>query len=99
MMTPKNRRPIIPGEVIRQDFLEPLSISQATLANALGVSPSAVARLLSEQSAVSPDMAVRLGHVFGTSTGYWLNLQAAVTLFDAEHSQVAKAVKALPVLV
>jgi addiction module HigA family antidote len=99
MMTPANRRPITPGDVIREDFLEPLGISQSALAEALGVSRSTLARILSEDAAVSPEMAIRLGHALGTSAGYWLNLQTAVTLYDALHSKVAKEVKALPVLV
>lgn len=99
MLTPKNRRPITPGDVIREDFLEPLGITQTRPAEALGVDRSTLARILSEDAAISPEMAVRLGHVLRTSPGYWLNLQAAVTLYDAMHSKVAKEIEALPVLV
>jgi addiction module HigA family antidote len=99
MMTPANRRPITPGKVIREDFLVPLGMSQGALADALGVSRSSLARVLGEDAAVSPEMAVRLGHALGTSPGYWLNLQTAVTLYDAMHSSFAMEVKALPVLV
>jgi addiction module HigA family antidote len=98
-MPPVDRRPVTPGEVIREYFLDPLGISQATLAKALGVDRSTLTRVLNEVATVSPEMAVRLAHVLGTSPGYWLNLQSAVNLYDALHSDVAEQVRALPVLV
>lgn len=96
---PKNRRPIAPGEVLREDFVEPLNLTQDALAKALGVHRTTVNELLNSRRAVTPDMALRLGHAFRTSPAYWLGLQAAVDLFDAEHSEAKAEVERLPVLV
>lgn len=77
------RRPVHPGEILREDFLPEYELSVTTLAEALGVSRQSVNELLRERRAVSPEMALRLGKLFGTSPEFWLNLQRNVDLWDA----------------
>lgn len=80
---PLERRPIHPGEILREDFVPEYDLSVTTLAEALGVSRQSVNELLRERRAVSPEMALRLGKLFGTTPEFWLNLQRSVDLWDA----------------
>ncbi len=81
--TGMKRRPTHPGEMLREDFLSDYGLSVAGLAEALGVSRQSVNELLRERRAVSPEMALRLGRLFGNSPEFWLNAQRAVDLWDA----------------
>jgi addiction module HigA family antidote len=83
---PLERRPVHPGEMLREDFLPEYGLTVATLAEAAGVSRQSVNELLRERRAVSPEMALRLGKLFGTSPDFWLNLQRNVDLWDAARS-------------
>jgi len=78
------RRPIHPGEILREEFLPDYDLTVAGVATALGVSRQTVNELLRERRAVSPEMALRLSRLFGNSPEFWLNLQRAVDLWDAE---------------
>jgi antitoxin HigA-1 len=78
------RRPTHPGEILREDFMPDYGLTITSLAAALGVSRQSVNELLRERRALSPEMAVRLGQLFGNSAAFWLNLQRAVDLWDAE---------------
>ena len=78
------RRPIHPGEILREDFMPDYELSVSGLASALGVSRQSVNELLRERRAVSPEMALRLGALFGNTAEFWLNLQRAVDLYDAQ---------------
>jgi antitoxin HigA-1 len=77
------RRPIHPGEMLREEFLPEYGLSVTALAEAAGVSRQSVNELLRERRAVSPEMALRLGKLFGMSPEFWLNLQRSVDLWDA----------------
>jgi antitoxin HigA-1 len=77
------RRPTHPGEMLAEDFLPDFELTVATLADALGVSRQSVNELLRGRRAVSPEMALRLGRLFGNSPEFWLNAQRAVDLWDA----------------
>ncbi len=77
------RRPIHPGEILREDFLPDYDLTVAGLATKLGVSRQTVNELLRERRALSPAMALRLSRLFGTSPEFWLNLQRAVDLWEA----------------
>ncbi len=78
------RRPVHPGEVLREDFMPDYELSVSGLASALGVSRQSVNELLRERRAVSPEMALRLARLFGNSAEFWLNLQRSVDLYDAQ---------------
>jgi antitoxin HigA-1 len=80
---PLERRPIHPGEIVREDFMPDYGLTVSTLASALGVSRQSINELVRERRAVSPEMALRLGRLFGNSAEFWLNLQRSIDLFDA----------------
>lgn len=81
--TGMKRRPTHPGEMLREDFLPDFELSVSRLAEAVGVSRQSINELLRERRAVSPEMALRLGRLFGNSPEFWLNAQRAVDLWDA----------------
>jgi len=80
---PVERPPIHPGEILREDFLPDYGLTATALAEAVGVSRQSIKELLRERRAVSPEMALRLGMVFGMSAEFWLNLQRSVDLWVA----------------
>jgi len=80
------RRPIHPGEILREEFLPDYDLTVSGLARSLGVSRQTMNELLRERRAVSPEMALRLSRLFGNSPEFWLNLQRNVDLWDAENS-------------
>jgi antitoxin HigA-1 len=80
---PIKRRPPHPGEMLREDFLPDCGLTVSGLASANGVSRQSVNELLRGRRAVSPEMALRLGKLFGNSPKFWLNAQRAVDLWDA----------------
>lgn len=67
-------RPVHPGEVLREEFLQPMGLSASAVARALGVPRTRIERLASEQVDLSPDNALRLARYFRTSAEFWLNL-------------------------
>lgn len=81
-MLPKNRPPTTPGEILREEFLAPLKMTQAEFAERLGVTTESVNRLVNGKRAVSVEMALRLSKALGTSPDFWLNLQKD---FDVWH--------------
>ena len=78
------RRPTHPGEVLREDVLPALGMSQTELARRLGVSRLSVSELLLGKRALSPDMAVRIGRLTNTTPESWLSMQSAVDLWELE---------------
>lgn len=72
---------IHPGEVLREEFLIPLGLSQYALAKAIGVPALRISQICAGKRAVTADTALRLARFFGTSEGFWLGLQAD---FDLE---------------
>lgn len=73
-----------PGKILREEFLEPMGISQYRLAKDIGVPPRRVNEIVHGKRAISPDTALRLGRYFGTSAEMWLNLQARCDLIKRE---------------
>ena len=65
-----------PGEVLLEEFLTPMGISQNGLARDLGVPPRRINEIVHGQRAVTADTALRLARYFGTSEGFWMGLQA-----------------------
>ena len=76
--------PIHPGEVLREDFMKPLGISQYRLAKDIGVTPIRISQIVNGRRAVTVDTALRLGRYFGTSAAVWLPLQVRYDLEVAE---------------
>lgn len=83
--------PVHPGEILREEFLSPMTLTPYGLAKALGVPRTRIERLVREEASVTPDTALRLGRYFSTSAEFWMNLQTAFDLTRAEsqaHSQI-----------
>lgn len=72
-----------PGEVLLEEFLTPMGISQNALARELGVPPRRINEIVHGQRAVTADTALRLARYFGTSEGFWMGLQADYDLEEA----------------
>jgi addiction module HigA family antidote len=91
--------PIHPGEVLLEEFLEPLGISQYRLAQDISVDPRRIHAIVHGQRAVTADTALRLSRYFGTTARFWLNLQ---THYDLEKEKdrlgdrLAREVRELP---
>jgi addiction module HigA family antidote len=84
---------IHPGEYLAASYVEPLNLTQRELAEGLGVSTSAVSRLLSGDADLSPDMAIRLSIAFDRSAESWMLMQAKHSLNVVRQSIDPKAVK------
>ena len=82
-----SRKPTHPGEILREEFIPDYGLSVTQLSQRLSVSRQSVNELVRERRAVSPDMALRLARLFGTSPQYWLNLQRNVDLWDSLDAQ------------
>jgi addiction module HigA family antidote len=72
--------PIHPGEILLEEFLRPLGISQYRLARAIGVPPRRINEIVHGKRAISPDTALRLSRALGTSDRFWMNLQTRYDL-------------------
>jgi len=93
MRLPKNRRPTHPGEVFLEDFLIPLGITQKDAAERLRISYPRMNEIVKGKRSVTPDTALRLARFTGTEPEFWLNLQQAVDLWEAIHSDQAIELK------
>ena len=69
--------PAHPGDVLREDFLKPLGLSQYALAKALDMPQIRVSEIVNAKRAVTPDTALRLARYFGTSAEFWIGMQAS----------------------
>lgn len=87
-MAAKKLAPIHPGEVLLEDFLKPLGMSQYRLAKDLSIPPRRINEIVLGKRAVTADTALRLSRFFGTTERFWLNLQASYDL-DVERDRLA----------
>ena len=76
--------PIHPGEILREEFLEPMGLSQNKVALALRVPARRIGEIVRGKCSITADTALRLGRFFGTSARFWMNLQARYDLDVAE---------------
>ena len=74
-MPKKNQPPVHPGEILLEEFLIPMGISQYRLAREISVPPRRINEIVHGKRAVTADTALRLSRYFGTSDRFWLNLQ------------------------
>jgi addiction module HigA family antidote len=97
----KNKGPagwaVHPGEILREEFLEPMGISAYRLSVELRVSPPTINDIVRERRGITPEMAARLAKYFGTSEQFWLNLQDAFAVHQVKekYSKELKAIKPL----
>ena len=87
MRIPTHREPTHPGEMLREEFLIPMEISQRDLAEAIHVPYQRVNELINKKRGVTPSTALRLAKFFGVSADYWLNLQIRCDLYRAQESE------------
>ena len=76
-----------PGEILREEFIKPLGLTQGALAEKLGMSRVAVNEIVNGRRSVTPATALRLAKALGTTPEFWLNGQLAVDLYKAEHDE------------
>ncbi|MBV9158065.1 MAG: HigA family addiction module antidote protein [Acidobacteriaceae bacterium] len=84
------RKPIHPGEMLREEFMRPLGLSASGLATKLRVPAARISELVNERRGISPDTALRLERYFGTSAEFWLNLQNTYNLLTARQAKATK---------
>ncbi len=91
----KNRKPTHPGAILREDVLPSLSMTQVELADCLGVSRRTISQILHEHRPLTPDMAIRLSHLLGTTPESWLNMQQAldVWMLERKNARVYEQIK------
>ena len=85
------REPTSPGEILREEFLKPLGISQKQLADHIRCDVKVINRIVNNKNSVTPEMAMKLGFALNTSAQFWLNAQQAVDIF-----RVMKKIKEFP---
>ena len=90
---PTHGPPTHPGEMLLEEFLKPLGITQRALAEMIGVSYPRVNEIIHGKRGVTPDTALRLEQAFGMEAQFWLNLQMAWDLYHAQRAPGADEIK------
>ena len=95
-MLPKHRSPTHPGEMLEEEFLKPMGITQTALANHLGWSHAKVNELIHGKRGVTPAVALALSDALGTSAELWMGLQSNYELWQAtqDHKKKPRLAKA-----
>jgi len=81
------RKPTSPGEILFEEFLVPLEMTQKDLAKHLNCDYKVINRIVNEKASVTPEMAIKLGAAFKTTPTFWLNAQIALDLWDLRKEQ------------
>lgn len=87
MLIPENREPTPPGEMLLEEFMQPLNITQTALALRLGIGRDRVSEIIHGHRKITPSTALRLAKAFGTTPDFWLNGQLAVDLYRELHNR------------
>jgi addiction module HigA family antidote len=90
MVLPKNRPPTHPGEMLLEEFLRPLELSQAETARRLKMPLNRLNELIKGKRGITPDTALRLSELFKVSPEFWMNLQAGWDLWHARSRRKAR---------
>ena len=95
---PTNRAPIHAGEILLEEFLDPMDLTQRDLAKAIDVPYQRVNELVNGRRGVTPSTALRLAKFFGTTPGFWLNFQLRWDLYHAQKDEAdaLKRIRRLP---
>lgn len=96
MGIPTNRPPTHPGEMLLEEFLIPMGISQRDLALALNVPYQRINEIVNGRRGVTPSTALRLSKFFGMSADFWLNLQLRWDLYQAQQSERSEVERITP---
>lgn len=89
-MTAKKLNPIHPGEVLREEFIEPMGMSQREFAVKIGVTHTRLNQIVNEKRSITADTALRLSKALGTTPEFWMNLQARFDLDQTRDSSGSK---------
>ncbi|MBL0381312.1 MAG: HigA family addiction module antidote protein [Desulfofustis sp. PB-SRB1] len=84
---PKFREPIHPGEMLMEEFLEPMQITQRELSNAIHVPYQRINEIINGRRGITPSTALRLARYFGMSEDFWMNMQLRWDLYRARKSE------------
>ena len=93
---PSNREPTHPGVMLRSEFLEPLGISQSKLAAGINVPFQRINDIVRGRRGVTPSTSLRLSKFFGTTPGFWMNLQMRCDLHRARVSEAEQLDEIMP---
>ena len=95
---PTHRPPTHPGEMLLREFLEPLELTQTELAERMEIPFQRINSLVNGRRGITPDTALRLSKVFGTTPGFWMNHQLRWDLFHAQRDaeEVLKRIEPVP---
>ena len=85
------RRPTTPGEILSEEYLIPMGVTQGDFARRLGVDIKTINRVVKGRTRVTAELALKLGRELETTPEFWLNLQTAVDVFDAKQAELAEA--------
>jgi addiction module HigA family antidote len=88
-MIPKQRRPVSPGEVLQEEFLKPLELTQTALAERMNVPIQRINTLINGKRGVTAETALLLAKIFDTTPQFWMNLQTNCDLWDAQQKLTA----------
>lgn len=88
MRIPTHREPTHPGEMLLEEFLKPMNITQRELADAIHVPFQRVNELVNQKRGVTPSTALRLAKFFSMSADYWMNLQMRFDIYRAQEKEV-----------
>ncbi len=81
-----NRKPTTPGEILNEEFLKPLKITQKQLADHLNCDVKVINRIVNARTSIAAEMAIKLGAALKTSAEFWMNAQQAVDVYIANKS-------------
>lgn len=84
---PTHKQPTHPGEMLVEEFLRPMQITQRELADAIHVPYQRINELVNQKRGITPSTALRLSRFFGVSAGFWLNLQARWDLYKTQQAE------------
>ncbi len=80
---------VLPGDILHEEFMEPLGLSARGLAKAIGVPPNRITEIINGTRAITAETAILLGRHFGNSPRFWMNLQVSYDLAAAEEAMAA----------
>lgn len=98
-MIPKHRISTHPGEILKEEFLQPLGIRQQALADAVGVGHHVISEIVNKKRGISPRMAALIAKALGTTPDFWIGLQSAYDLSAFLHGEGAAEIDNVPQLV
>jgi antitoxin HigA-1 len=96
VLIPTHRPPTHPGEMLLEEFLKPMGITQRELADAIGVPFQRVNEIVNGRRGVTPSTALRLSQFFGTTSAFWLNGQMRWDLYHAQKAESAELKRIRP---